>query len=469
MRNRKLLQRTLLFNLIIFVSGFSSVEISAQKIASQKLTAREIAQQTLPSTVSIVMGNDKTSEIKSGSGFFVAEDIIVTNLHVIKNSNKGVAKIVGQDKIYEVLGTLGIDEQHDLALLKIKGSKGKPLKLDVNDLTVIGDDVYAVGNPQGLEGTFSQGIVSSIRKTEKSNLLQITAPISEGSSGGAVLNNLGEVIGIAVGGIESGQSLNFAVPVIFLRLLLSNQTSVKSLENNALNDKTQSSSKVIPKQTGKSPNTKDAPKKVSSIQYKLSDSKEENLFGSINLIKENVYSPSQKFGEWELGEPVATSIKSYNLDGNLKNIDSTVYTEKGISGTDFSLYFFVEVDGGKLNPPVKFKKIYFYDYPKNVVTYEIYGKCDYCSNFELFNKIAVKYNQGEESRFDSDGKLFLKTTTRKDIKGNLIEEVYYGEGNLSNREITYRNNSGEIKEYWLPSETNKNKLELSSKTMTTET
>ncbi len=229
MRNKKLLQRTLLFNLIIFVSCFSPVYISAQKTVAKKLTPRQIAQQTLPSTVLLVMTNNITKEAKSGSGFFVAEDVIVTNFHVIKETTEGYTKIYGQDKIYEILGLVGVDEKNDLALLKIKNIKGKPLKLNTDDSIAIGDEVFAVGNPKGLEGTFSQGIVSSIRKTNKDNLLQITASISAGSSGGAILNNKGEVIGVAVGAIESGQSLNFAIPVSLLRSLVLKQNPITQL------------------------------------------------------------------------------------------------------------------------------------------------------------------------------------------------------------------------------------------------
>jgi len=231
MRNKKSLQTTLILNLIFFVSCFSPTYISAQKAANKKLTPRETAEQTLPSTVLLVMRNSNTEEAKSGSGFFIAEDVVVTNFHVIKETTEGDAKVYGQEKIYEVLGVVGIDEKNDLALLKIKGIKGKALKLNTDDSIAIGDEVFAVGNPKGLEGTFSQGIVSSIRKTEKSNLMQITASISAGSSGGAILNNKGEVVGVAVGAIESGQSLNFAIPVSLLRQLALNQKPLNALKS----------------------------------------------------------------------------------------------------------------------------------------------------------------------------------------------------------------------------------------------
>jgi S1-C subfamily serine protease len=79
--------------------------------------------------------------------------------------------------------------------------------------------VFAVGNPGGLEGTFSQGIVSSLRDLDGLSLLQITAPISPGSSGGPIVDEKGEVVGVAVATFKGGQNLNFAVPAKYVALL----------------------------------------------------------------------------------------------------------------------------------------------------------------------------------------------------------------------------------------------------------
>ena len=77
-----------------------------------------------------------------------------------------------------------------------------------------------MGNPRGLEGTFSQGIISSIRKVETDKILQLTAPISPGSSGGPVLNSKGQVIGVSVATFRGGQNLNFAIPSNYLKKLM---------------------------------------------------------------------------------------------------------------------------------------------------------------------------------------------------------------------------------------------------------
>ena len=93
------------------------------------------------------------------------------------------------------------------------------LPLGDNDTVQIGMPVYVTGNPRGLEGTFSDGLISAIREVNGRKLFQMTAPVSPGSSGGPVLNSSGEVIGITVSQVKDGQNLNFAVPVNYLKEL----------------------------------------------------------------------------------------------------------------------------------------------------------------------------------------------------------------------------------------------------------
>ena len=107
----------------------------------------------------------------------------------------------------------------------MEDARAPSLKLGDRAKVAVGDTVFAVGNPQGLEGTFSQGIVSDIRQFETDSLdslLQITAPISPGSSGSPVLDSEGKVIGVAVATFKSGQNLNFAIPAEYVLELLRN-------------------------------------------------------------------------------------------------------------------------------------------------------------------------------------------------------------------------------------------------------
>ena len=148
-----------------------------------------------------------------GSGFFVRENVIASNAHVIEDAAGGYAKLVGQNQKFELKGVLAIDSQHDLVLLAVEGAKAPPLKLGDFSKAAVGDRVYSVGNPKGLEGTFAEGIISGIREIEGDKLLQITAPISPGSSGGPILAESGSAVGVAVATYRGGQNLNFAIPI----------------------------------------------------------------------------------------------------------------------------------------------------------------------------------------------------------------------------------------------------------------
>jgi hypothetical protein len=98
----------------------------------------------------------------------------------------------------------------DVALVEAQGLTASPLKLEIGSQLSVGDDIYVAGNPAGLEGTFTRGIVSGVRSRE--GLLQIDAPISRGSSGGPVVDAYGRVVGITISSISEGQNLNFAIP-----------------------------------------------------------------------------------------------------------------------------------------------------------------------------------------------------------------------------------------------------------------
>ena len=182
---------------------------------------QDIAEEAFPSVVMLVMHDSHGQPTSLGSGFFVKEDVIATNLHVIEDAASGYAKIIGKKEKYDISGFVAIDKQRDLVLLKLQDANAPIIALAESNDVSVGDEVYAIGNPQGLEGTFSKGIVSSVRKVDKDIFLQITAPISPGSSGGPVLNTEGKVVGVSFATFNSGQNLNFAIPVSYLRLLLS--------------------------------------------------------------------------------------------------------------------------------------------------------------------------------------------------------------------------------------------------------
>jgi len=179
-----------------------------------------LAQNTFPSVVLLLMQDADGQPVSLGSGFFVGDGLIATNVHVVRGASAGQARRVGLAQTYAVNNLVAVDASADLAVLKIPGFAAPPLRLGQSEDVAVGDAVYAIGNPEGLEGTFSQGIVSGIRTIGADKLLQITAPISPGSSGGPVINGRGEVVGVAVATFSEGQNLNFAIPSSYLAALL---------------------------------------------------------------------------------------------------------------------------------------------------------------------------------------------------------------------------------------------------------
>lgn len=207
----------------------SALGIATTVFGQTGKSAREIASDAFRSVVLLVVEDDKRQPLSLGSGFIVQEGLLVTNAHVIDGATTGYAKLIGKPRKYEITGIVARNELHDLALLKVEGMTAPEMAIADSTSVAVGDPIYAIGNPKGLEGTFSAGIISGVRKLEHGALLQITAPISPGSSGGPVVNVDGQVVGIAVATFRGGQNLNFAVPASEIRKLLSEQGPLKSL------------------------------------------------------------------------------------------------------------------------------------------------------------------------------------------------------------------------------------------------
>jgi S1-C subfamily serine protease len=163
------------------------------------------------------------SDSRQGSGFLIdSSGRLLTNYHVVRDARSARVKLSSGDA-YERVTILAQDERRDIAVLQIPGFDLPTLPMGNSDSVRIGAPVVLVGSPLGLENTVSTGIVSGRRQEpEGFQLLQITAPASQGSSGGAVLSANGEVVGIAASQIRSGQNLNFAVPINYARGLLQN-------------------------------------------------------------------------------------------------------------------------------------------------------------------------------------------------------------------------------------------------------
>lgn len=180
--------------------------------ASQDLLP-ELVRRIKPSAVAIETFDSRGEKLSRGSGFFVEVDRIVTNRHVLEGAYRAEVH-ASSGAVFPVKGVLAVDAEGDIALLKID-MPAPPIRALPLDKTSPqeGESVVVIGNPLGLEGSVTNGIVSAVRDIPTfGRIIQITAPISSGSSGSPVVNMQGQVIGIATLQITGGQSVNFAIP-----------------------------------------------------------------------------------------------------------------------------------------------------------------------------------------------------------------------------------------------------------------
>jgi tetratricopeptide (TPR) repeat protein len=196
-------------NIVFFFVFFAcfAVNSSAQDFLP------ELVKRIKPSAVAIETFDSKDNTISRGSGFFIAPDRIITNRHVIERSSRVEIHLLDGKK-FPVRGVLAVDGEGDLALLQVDVPKALAIPLPiVRAAPQEGESIVVIGNPYGLEGSVSNGIVSAVREISGyGKIIQITASISPGSSGSPVVNMAGQVIGVATLQAAEGQNLNFAVP-----------------------------------------------------------------------------------------------------------------------------------------------------------------------------------------------------------------------------------------------------------------
>jgi len=178
----------------------------------------DLYEKSKESVVTITVRDKDESPIRTGTGFFVEDGAkIATNFHVVEGASSIEIKTLAGD-VFSVQEIYAVDVVRDLAILK-STKKGTPLKLQF-EKNKIGSNVAVIGSPLGLEGSLSTGIISSYREAVDFIAYQTTAAISPGNSGGPLINENGEVIGITTFTLSEGQSLNFAVSSFYLSPLL---------------------------------------------------------------------------------------------------------------------------------------------------------------------------------------------------------------------------------------------------------
>ena len=202
---------------------------SVQEGAPSSPVTSEISDLVKRSSPGIVLVEVKEKDGKAvvlGSGFVAdPSGLVVSSLHVFEKAASAKVKVEGGAEFGDPL-VVGFDRERDLIAIRVRAPALRFLPVDRSGSSQAGEKIVVIGNPAGLSGTVSDGIISSVRETEKGTLYQITAPVSPGSSGGPVLNMKGEVIGIIAFSLRSGQNLNFAVPVRYVLPLLERPDSM---------------------------------------------------------------------------------------------------------------------------------------------------------------------------------------------------------------------------------------------------
>jgi hypothetical protein len=187
--------------------------------AQVSLTTAQVAKRVAPSVV-VIHGKTDSGDVL-GSGFIISKDgRIVTNLHVIMETRSATVQLANGE-IYDSVSVLATDERRDLAILRVPGFNLPVLEMGDSDSLTIGEPVVILGTPRGLEGTVTAGILSSVRDSgEGFKVLQTDAAVNPGNSGGPLLNKKGQAIGVVSFKLRSSENLNFAVPINYVRGLL---------------------------------------------------------------------------------------------------------------------------------------------------------------------------------------------------------------------------------------------------------
>jgi tetratricopeptide (TPR) repeat protein len=189
-------------------------------IYSQEIPAEKI-YETAEKSVVVIYCYDLSGNMYQGSGVIIdPSGILVTNYHIYSEAN--TIEVKHSDKLYRDVSVIGYDITKDILILKVNSEFKNFLPVTEIKSLKQGQRVYAIGSPEGFENSISEGIISGFRVNENNvRMIQMTAPITDGSSGGAVLNSEGKLIGLSTSGRHEG-NIYFAIPTEYIIEFLSN-------------------------------------------------------------------------------------------------------------------------------------------------------------------------------------------------------------------------------------------------------
>jgi len=286
----------------------------------------EIVARSKSAVIEIVAFDSQNRPFKSGTGFFITADgIAVTNWHVIQGASF-LAAMANDGAVFFFERVLYVPPGVDLALLKFAAHDAQWLKLGSTDSAREGQRVLVIGNPTGLQGTVSDGLIAAFR--ENRSIIQITAPISPGSSGSPVLDEDGLVIGVATLQRVQGQNLNFAIAAESVRAalysLLAEQKSQQQVPHTTPTPPVVSESERAPKTEPSAPDLKkfvrdfvtsgnyDDPSVESSFYAEQVDYFDNGKVSKAFIVNDiNTYNQRwPKRNYWVVGEPTVRMVTS---------------------------------------------------------------------------------------------------------------------------------------------------------------
>lgn len=392
--------------LLSFQFNFAEAQKKRPIQTTRTLSAREIANKVLPSVVLIITQDENGIPISQGSGFVFGAGLVVSNLHVFERATNAFVKNVKTGEVSKAIEVVAMNAKEDICVIRIDNTKFPTLSLGNSSSVETGDEIYVASNPKGLEGSFTKGIISSLRSDVE--LFQIDAAISPGSSGGVLLNQKAEAVGIIKSSLISGQNLNFAIPINELKIL-----PIKFKHSIQL---------------------------AGACAYR--DRNKEKLKGLVKSITEKKRNDRIENGKLVETEPLTNSVKIYDLDGN--KIEDQFYSVEG----ELVIKFIYSFDENRLP---KFQKQVF----SNGNVKESALTLEQSINFRLNNRgfsqtlggdflsdiddILGKDNLRDRQIFDADGNMTIWY-----IKGTKQIYEYDSEGRAKGK-IQSRDGKIEIK------------------------
>ena len=182
---------------------------SSSAAASGPRNAEQVFAEVSPGIVRVRALDDQGQPIKQGSGVTIGSGRVITNCHVTSGASRVI--VLSGRETYSASVRVA-DEQLDLCSLDVSGFDAPAATIGSMDTVRTGQRVFAIGAPLGLDLTISEGIVSSLREMPQGKVIQTSAPVSPGSSGGGLFDTQARLIGVVTFQTRSGQNLNFAVP-----------------------------------------------------------------------------------------------------------------------------------------------------------------------------------------------------------------------------------------------------------------